>query len=305
MSQGGGVPFLAVVQRIVIATALVFGMTVACGGSGNGTERPTARLGRTQVVAAERDGNVVVLDRDGRLVRRVTTIGAPRVVTHLALTADRRTLLVGVRLPDEASSNCSAEVLTIPAEGGRVRRLAMSVASPTPLTGGRVAVAVLERRNDICLRVAIDVIDSSGERQQRIELPEPVADGTPPEQIMTASLDGRLVVMVGNHGLEAIDMNTRRTARVPNGTRLFAPAFATNDRLLAQRECCVAGMELVEVDLEGDVTPITQIQAPLEAADAASTARDAVLVTALHQLHLLENGALSDSIATDVVAATA
>lgn len=288
-----------------LGVVAVLAVSAGCGNGDEGTEPSSPPLSRDQIVAAQRDGDVVVLDRGGRTVRRVTTVDAPRVVTHLALTADRRNVLVGVRIPDSGSSNCSAEVLAIPAGGGRLRTLATSAASPASLPADRVAVAVLERRDDICLRVAVDVVDGSGERKERFFLREPVPDDTPPGQMMSASPDGRLVAFVGNDGLEILDTATRSMTPVPSGTRLFAPAFATNNRLLAQQECCLAGMELVEVDLDGTVTSIAPIKAPLEAADAGNGARSAVLVTALHQLHLLEGGVLGEPIATGVVSAAA
>lgn len=269
-------------------------------------ERPdTEPLPRSAIVAATTDGDVMVLDRSGARMGKVMSLDGDGFISAVSLSADRRTVFVGIRRPDDGSSNCTGQVLAAPASGGPAR-IVSDGTSPAALSNGKVAVTRLQRRNDICYRASLAVVDEDGHDIEAFALPEPVPDGTPPEQIVAASPNGASVAVVGMNGLNVLDLASGKWTRPgPRSAQLLAPAFADDSTLVAQQNCCIANMSLGALDRDGYAVILDALPAPLVAIDAGATAQQVVLVTALHELHLVIDGRLQKPIAEAIVAAAA
>lgn len=290
-------PAVASRRGCLVAVGLVVAL-LAAGAAGAGSLPPPVAPDEMLVVSTS--GAFRVLDGEGSTLRRLVRVRPVPDAQALALAPDRRHAWV-VRTHAEAAW----QLLEIDLASGRARRIADAAAVALAPDRRRVAFVAAEVVEDIDYRTALVIRAVDGTVSRRIPFPARAVVGTPPENVISWSPDGRSVALFDGSLVRLVDTRTgTAVARAPTlpGGRAFAPVFLDERTLIVQTSCCVGPQHLVETSLDGRVRrPFATLTAPVETVWRRSPGSLAV-VTALHELVIVRRGS-TRLVARDVLVA--
>jgi len=238
------------------------------------------------IVAADAHGRLLVLDARGATVRRVPGV-AGRSVQGIALAPDRRHAYVSVYRADRPARLDRVDL------GSGERTLVADGLSPS-LSPDRSRLAYLasEVRGDIEEVTALVVLDLRTGASHRLPYDAGVAQGTPPEVLLSWSPDGRRIALFDGHSVRVAD--SRTTAPISSQPAVagagLAPIFLDAHTLVLLANCCIGRQRLVTVDLRsGRRSAFATISSPDE---TGQRLRDGMLLvtTALHELVVVSRG---------------
>jgi hypothetical protein len=253
--------------RHLLKLAVGMVLAFAAASASHAVERPhlVARAGpivpRGDFLVSDQFGRLRILDQQGKLVRRLPRRIARYGPDAIALTRDRR--FAFVRLATEAGSRLYLVNLAT----GTKRRFASAI-SPA-MSPGRTHIAYLSvvRRRDIHYKDALVVRSLRTRRVRTIPLSAREAIGTPPENVINWSPDGRRIAIYDNGSIRIVTVGARRLELSPPVAprSLMAPVFIDRNRLVALANCCIGRQRLVTINLRsGSRHPFAVLPAPPE-----------------------------------------
>ena len=264
-----------------------------------------ALVPKGDILAADMNRRLIVLDRSGTVLRRLPWWHAPRSfhLKGLELAPDRRHAYASVD-----NGDLPTRLYEVNLADGRKRLLAYAT-SPALSPGGSRLLFLANRRSKklgFPLLTALVVRNLSSGRQRVIPFRSRLTIGNPPDLVTNWSPDGRHAVLLGGDRLRLVDTATARTvdSQPSVGNHLLAPAFLDAHRLVGLANCCIGRQRLVTVDLRsGRRTPFAEISSPVVSIRRFGPGRFLV-ADQLGQLLLVSRGQ-SKIIATGIGAATA
>jgi hypothetical protein len=278
--------------------ALLLAIIVLAAPSIAGAEsRPLVPVGAYLV--ADQSRHLLVLNQRGKLLRRVPRFAS--YVQALEIAPDRRHAFVTVYAREQPPRLYQVALGT-----GRRIRLASAISPSLSPDRTQLAYVTVEQREDVEYRTGL-VIRSLRTGQARvIALPARAPLGTPPENVINWSPNGRYLALFDGTVIRVVDVVTATTVEsqpgIPGGTGL-APVFLNQRTLIVLANCCIGRQQLVAVDLRsGARTAFAQVRSPVENVRRLNSGA-LLVVTALHRLLRLAPGR-ARVIAPGIVAAT-
>jgi Tol biopolymer transport system component len=287
--------FLAVAGAAILALALV---------QGGSSSRPPALVAPGSFLVANLSGRLLVLDRNGKLVRRLPAWASRGTgLQGIELAPDRRHAFVAV-----LRSERPAQLYRVDLATGYKRLIANAIAPTLSPDGKRLAYVTTRLDNGIVLRGAVVVVGLDGGGRRAIPFGSRVPMGTPPEILINWSPDGRRVAVFDGSRIRLVEVATARDvpsqAALPDAASGLAPVYADAQTIVVLADCCIGRQHLAAVDLRsGGSTPFATISSPPEAVRRLKPGL-LVAVTALHELAVVRRGSVH-TIARGVVAVAA
>ena len=228
------------------------------------------------LIAVTSDHRVVELTRNGDLVGELADLNGVSdfevaFVQTVALAPNRTHAYVGVRPTDsDGSSNCRGFVVVVDDQGAAVQFLGVT---PTLSSdAAMLAVAVIERDNDICYVTGIDIHDLQAGTTSSVEINRRPDSGSP-DWNLSWSPSGQTLAWSGAAGgivLMAVNDTTAQRVIRPN-QRTKMPVLLSDDDVLILTDCCTGSMELSILNLESmSLTDWLDLAAPPETLDLAA-----------------------------------
>lgn len=292
----GDAPRHLIVQARVRALLLAI-IVLAAPSIAGAAPRPLVPVGA--YLAADQSAHLLILNQRGKLLRRVPRFAS--YVQALEIAPDRRHAYVSVYARQQPPRLYEVALGT-----GRRIRLANAISPSLSPDRTQLAYVTVEEREDIQYRTGL-VIRSLRTGQTRvIPLPAQAPLGTPPENVINWSPNGRYLALFDGTVIRVVDVATATTVdsqrEIPGSTGL-APVFLDQQTLIVLANCCIGRQRLVAVDLRsGARTVFAQVQSPVENVRRLNSGA-LLAVTALHRLVRLAPGR-ARVIATGIVAAT-
>ncbi len=284
-----------------LLTLLLAAVSLAAFAGAVATSAARPLVPRNAYLVAGESGRLLVLDRRGKLVRRIPRFAAD--VQALALSPSRRSAYVSVYVRDRPPRMYEVSLRT-----GR-RTLLANAISPA-LSPGRAELAyvTVARPVDIEYRTALVIRDLQTGNLRIIAFPPGVPFDTPPGLVINWSPGGRAVALWDGTTTRIVDVSTATTvdsqSAIPGGGYTYSPVFLDRYTLVVLANCCIGRQKLVAVDLRSGIrTPFAQLSSPVENVIRLKP-RALLAVTALHRLVRVTPGR-SHVIARRIVAATA
>jgi WD40 repeat protein len=222
------------------------------------------------LVASDRSGGLVVLDRTGQVAKRIRT-GLPACCQAIALSRDRRHVYASAH---QRTTN-SYSVYDVDLASGRAHRLGFGGSVALSPDGRRLAYFSLAYRNDILYRTGIEIRNLGTGASHIVPFTGRVPWGTPPDVQLNWSPDGRRVVVVDNavavgadHGLRIVSVDSAPDVESQPGVAGYfkAPVFLDDRTILVLTNCCTGTHQRMEaVNLPtGARTPFAVLPEPPE-----------------------------------------
>ena len=211
-------------------------------------------------------GHLLVLSLSGRVLERVPGRDQrPPPWASMELAPDRRHAFVSNPEAEPAS------LYELDLRDGRKRIIAHGI-SPT-LSPDRRTLAYLKEGpvKGIEEATALVLRDLRTNAEHSIPLIPPRPAGTPPEQILNWSPDGRLIALVTqSEGIALVDPATTTsiaTSDTNSGSQAsiagLAPVFSDANTLVALANCCIGRQRLVTIDTRsGTASPFARLSSP-------------------------------------------
>ena len=228
---------------------------------------------RGTYLVADTHGNLRVVDRRGRLLRRLPR-ALPRAPQALELAPDRRRAFASLYVSERP-----ARLYELDLASGRRRLVASGISPSLSPDRTRLAFLATEARDEIVFTVALVVRDLRTGLSRSIPFGTPMASGTPPELVVNWSPDGRSIVLFDGRTLRIVDAESAEQIETQPavGPRALAPVFLNGHVLVVLRNCCIGKQRLVTLDLRTAAqAPFATLPAPPE---SIRRARPGLLVT--------------------------
>ena len=268
------------VVTLVSAVALVAVVLTAHAGAGAAQARlasssaaRAAVVPRGDILAADTNRKLVILDRRGNVLRRLPWWHAPNGfgLEGLELAPDRRHAYVSLD-----NGDLPTRLYEVNLEDGRKKLLAYATSPALSPDGSRLLFLTnrMSKKLGLPLLTALVVRNLSSGRQRVIPFRSRLTIGNPPDLVTNWSPDGRHAILLdgqqpvlrGGDQLRLVDTATARTvdSQPPVGRHLLAPVFLDAHRLVALANCCIGRQQLVTVDLRnGKQAPFAEISSPV------------------------------------------
>lgn len=218
-------------------------------------------------IAADLSGRVLVLTRDGRMLRRLP--GSPgATVQALELSPDRRHAYESVYTRDGGVRLYDLDLAT-----GRKHTLARAFGPALNPAHTRLAYVMISFASGIPFAHALVVRDLRTHRVHSIPFPPHVVLGTPPELILNWSPDGTRVAVFDGNRIRLVDIATATNLQSqppipgppgrPGGTPFLAPVYLDAHDLVVETNCCIGSQHLATIDLiSGARRPFATLTSP-------------------------------------------
>ncbi|MGA9762767.1 MAG: hypothetical protein WBQ14_10115 [Gaiellaceae bacterium] len=267
------------VATLAFAVALVaVAVVLAAHASGRTTH---ARLAgaraavapKGDILAAGTNRRLIVLDQNGRVLRRLPWWHAPNGfgLEGLELAPDRRHAFISLD-----NGDLPTRLYEVNLADGRKRLLAHATSPALSPDGSRLLFLTnrMSKKLGFPLLTALVVRNLSSGRQRVIPFRSRLTIGNPPELVTNWSPDGRHAILLddmhpvlrGGDRLRLVDTATARSvdSQPALGGHLLAPVFLDAHRLVVLANCCIGRQRLVTVDLlSGKQAPFVQISSPV------------------------------------------
>jgi hypothetical protein len=256
------------------------------------------------VLAETGEGRLIVVSLSGRVLARIPGKGRrPPQWANMELSPDRRHAFVSNGEEAEPPS-----LYELNLGDGRKRLLGHGF-SPTlsPDRGTLAYFAEVRGKEDEQRVTALLLRDLRTDTQRSIPFIPAWPGGTPPEQIVNWSPDGRLIAVVTRpDGIALVDEMTAtniRTSMGPTGSQAsitgLAPVFLDANTLVVLANCCIGRQRLVAVDVRsGATSPFVRLSSPPVYMRRLSAGK-LLVVTTLGELAVVSRGH-TRVIATDI-----
>jgi hypothetical protein len=305
--------FVFAVALVAVALAAYASADAAQARLASSSAARAALVPKGDILAADMNRRLIVLDRRGNVLRRLPWWHAPNGfgLEGLELAPNRRHAYVSVD-----NGDLPTRLYEVNLADGRKKLLAFAT-SPALSPDGSPLLFLTNRMSKklgFPLLTALVVRDLSNGRQRVIPFRSRLTIGNPPDLVTNWSPDGRHAVLsdgdhaalLGGNRLRMVDTATARSvdSQPSVGGHLLAAAFLDAHRLVALANCCMGRQRLVTVDLRsGRRTPFAEISSPVVSIRRFGPGRFLV-ADQLGQLLLVSRGQ-SKIIATGIGAATA
>ena len=264
-TQMRGIP-----RCVAVATAIALSLgALGCGQDQSATTRTSileeGGLAAGSILAAKTGaGGLVVLDPDGNEQMSVPSPDPEASVQGLDLTPDRTRAYVSFYIasttdptPDSVPRPTPEPIYEIGLPSGQAREITKGMSPAVSPDGTRLAYWKVEVAVDIPYRTALVVRTLSTGDETEYPLSKPAVVETPPGMIINWSPDGTRVVLVGDEGIELVDLKSDRGVptkgvpgdRTPTGSHHLAPVFLDSNTLVVLENCCIGEQHLVTLDL--------------------------------------------------------
>lgn len=238
----------ACVGGCVLTLALVSG---ACGRTGSDLASVGAfySVPPKRFLAADYSGRLLVLDKHGRVVRRIPrSFGRRALIWSLELSPDRRDAYVsignqtGFPLYDVALSTGRKKLLAhgfgAALNPARTKLAYVAVHTPTPYRGFPYETALVIR-------------DLRTHKTESIPLTTHPPPGVPPENVINWSPDGTHIAILGDGYVRLVDVATARTVESQPRVPGEAPVYLSDHVLVVLSNCCAGGQQhLTAINLQ-------------------------------------------------------
>ena len=290
-----------------ITAALALAVDVRAHPATQSAARPL--VPRADLLVGDHRGHLFVLDRTGKLVRRLPRVRLGRAPQALEIAPDRRHAFVSVQLSERPARLYDVDLAT------GAKRLIENAISPA-LSPQRALLAyvttALRPNSEILDRTALVIRNLRTGHRRSIPLAPKVPLGTPPELIVNWSPDGTTIALFDGRAIRLVDVASATTVPsqpllpgdtpTPGRTSLLAPVFLNGATLVVLAGCCVGPQELVAVDLSSGVREsFAKLSSPPENLKRLKPGL-LLTVTALNELAIVSRGH-SRVIARGIVAA--
>jgi hypothetical protein len=201
---------------------------------------------RGDLLVSKRSGRLVVLERNGKLVRRVPRFVAPNGSQGVELAPDRRHAFVSVYTGDGQARLYEIDLAT-----GAKSQLASAISPALSPDLTRLAYVSTDRRVDVVYRTALIIRELRTGRAKSIPLGPDVPMGTPPELVINWSPDGRRIAIFDGDRIRLVDVaNANDVMSQPSVPRpSLAPVFLNGHSLAVLADCCTGRQHVVALDL--------------------------------------------------------
>jgi hypothetical protein len=228
--------------------------------------RPIVPRGTTLV--ADTRGRMRVLDRRGRLVRRLPG-RLPSPLQALELAPDRRHAFVAI-----LGGERPARLYELDLASGGKRLVGRGVSPSLSPDRTRLAFIATAVEADIVEEVALVVRDLRSGRSRSIPFGTRLGLGTPPDIVVNWSPDGQRIAVFDGTTIRLVDathaarIDTEPTVGVPLSAGRepsLAPVFLDEQTLVVLENCCIGKQRLVSIDLGSAAqAPFATLRAPPE-----------------------------------------
>ena len=285
--------------RALLAAIMVLAAPSIAGAAARPLVAPRPLVPPGAYLVADQSRHLLVLNQRGKLLRRVPRFAS--FAQALEIAPDRRHAYVSAYAREQPPRLFQVALGT-----GRRTRLANAVSPSLSPDRRQLAYVAVEQREDVEYRVGLVIRSLLTGQTRVIAFPPRVPLGTPPENVINWSPDGRYVALFDGTAIRVVDVATATTVdsqpEIPGGTGL-APVFLGRQTLVVLANCCIGRQKLVAVDLRsGARTAFAQVRSPVENVRRLNSGV-LLAVTALHRLVRLAPGR-AQVIATGIVAAT-
>jgi hypothetical protein len=251
------------------------------------TSTKAAVVPQGDLLVGKRSGRLAVLNRSGKLVRRVPRFLARSSLQGVELAPDRRHAFASVYVPDAAERLYQIDLAT-----GVKRQLATGISPTLSPDRTRLAYVSTDRRVDIVYRTALVIRELSTGQTKSIPLPPDAPMGTPPELVINWSPDGRRIAVFDGARIRLVDVaNANDVMSQPSVPRpSLAPVFLNGHSLVVLADCCTGRQHVVALNLRsGARHAYATLSSPPE---SIRRLRPGLLltVTALNELALVRRG---------------
>ncbi len=229
---------------LALAACALLLLAPVAGGRGGAT--PVVPSGA--LLAADRHGDLAVLDRAGHVLRRIHVRPAG-CCQGVELAADRRHAFVAVR-PVEVPS-----LYEIDLASGRARRLGAGGSPALSPGGGTLAYYAVAFRDDTLYRTGVAVRDLATGSTRVIPFSHRTSWSTPPDVLLNWAPGGRELALVDrdsrtfHDGVRIVDVEAATDvdsqSLLPG---LTAPVFLGDGTLVALANCCIGKQRMASVD---------------------------------------------------------
>jgi WD40 repeat protein len=276
---------------IAIAAAFVALATVGAHAAATSPVVP-----RGDLLAADRSGRLFVLDRDGKILRRLHGSFGGTGLQSIELAADRRHAFASVLRSDRPARLYRIDLAT------GARRVVANAISPALSPNRKQLAYVSTRVRSYNVELAALVVrDLRTGRTRSISLGPGVPLGTPPELVINWSPDGRRLAVFDGRRVRLVVVATARDVgsqptipgvpSVSSPRRWLAPVFIDARTLVVLVDCCIGRQHLVAVDLRsGAQRPFARLSSPIQTVRRLTPGR-LLAVTELNELALVRRGA--------------
>lgn len=238
----------------LVACACLLLAPVAGGRREAGPVVPAGAL-----LAADRQGDLAVLDRSGHVLRQIH-VRLAGCCQAVELAGDRRHAFLAVR-PVEVPS-----LYEIDLASGRARRLGTGGSPALSPGGGELAYYAVAFRNDILYRTGIAVRDLATGSTRVIPFSHRTSWSTPPDVLLNWAPDGQKLALADMGGVRIVDVAAAADVESqPLLSGLTAPAFLADGKLVALANCCIGKQRMTSVDIgSGTRAPFVTLPEPPE-----------------------------------------
>jgi hypothetical protein len=273
---------------------IVAALAAVCGASAHAAvPRPIVPDG--DLLVGDRTGRLLLLDRDGKILRRLGRPLGRIAFQSIELARDRRHAYVSIY-----RSERPAQLYEVDLTGGSPRWMANAISPALSPDGRRLAYVATRAADGMVYREALVVRNLRTGRIRSIPLPPRVPMGTPPELVINWSPDGRRVAVFDGSRVRLVAVATARDVQsqpsvrgdggAPSWTPWLAPVFLDPRTLVVLVDCCIRRQHLVAVDLRsGARRPFAELSSPIENVRRLK-ATLLLAVTAREELALVRRG---------------
>jgi len=290
-----------------ITAALALAVDVRAHPGTQSAARPLVPRG--DLLVGDHRGRLLVLNRTGKLVRRLPRARLVRTPQAIELAPDRRHAFISVHMSEQPARLYDVDLAT-----GAKRLIANAISPALSPQRTQLAYVTIARRpnSEIIDRTALVIRNLRTGHTRSIPFAPNVPLGTPPELIINWSPDGTTIAVFDGRAIRLVDVASATTlpsqpllpgdTPTPGRTSLLAPVFLNGGTLIVLAGCCIGPQQLVAVDLSsGGRESFAKLSSPPENLKRLKPGL-LLTVTALNELVIVSRGH-SRVIARGIVAA--
>ncbi len=240
---------------------LVIGMLALFPGTGTSEPSSATRVPRHGFLVGDYSGHLRILNRHGHPIRRVNGLFGRYGPQAIAIGRDRKHAFVSIERGDRLPALYQVNLAS-----GAKRMIAHGISPILSPHGIRLAYLSVVRHNDIQYKDALVIRNLRTGDQRRVSLGSNIVYGTPPENIISWSLDGKRIAF-DDHSIRQVRLESAHNPisdpLAPRGWT--APAFLDSQTLVALANCCIGRHQhMIGIDRAGRRHPFATLGAPPE-----------------------------------------